>query len=343
MNDSAVTVKTTGDRWLLLIHQIPPKPDYFRVKVRRRLQRMGAVALKNSVYVLPNREQASEDFRWLLREIEAEGGEATLCEASFIEGMTTAQLVAVFTAERDAEYGQIGAAAQQLASGWSSTGERERASLEVDLGRLRRQLEEIKAIDYFQAGGAQAADRALRTVESRLSRPVHKASKGVEQMQGQVWVTRKDVYIDRIGCSAPSGRSCTISISRMPSSLGRKPLEWKPSYGGWYEATRMMAPAWRGAPTCSTNSTHPCADLSLQRGAYISGGLAGGGQTRCGSQDAEASYHHMGRSNGRRCLRGRSPEQTGSCAGAGVQRAAVECLDRGPQGGRTADPERSRL
>jgi hypothetical protein len=159
---------------------------------------MGAVALKNSVYVLPNREQASEDFRWLLREIEAEGGEATLCEASFIEGMTTAQLVAVFTAERDAEYGQIGAAAQQLASGWSSTGERDRASLEVELGRLRRQLEEIKAIDYFQAGGAQAADRALRTMESRLSRPVQKASKGVEQMQGQVWVTRKDVYIDRI-------------------------------------------------------------------------------------------------------------------------------------------------
>jgi DNA-binding transcriptional regulator PaaX len=39
--------------WLLLIHQIPPKPDYFRVKVRRRLDRLGSVALKNSVYVLP--------------------------------------------------------------------------------------------------------------------------------------------------------------------------------------------------------------------------------------------------------------------------------------------------
>ena len=40
-------------RWLLLIHQIRPKPDYFRVKIWRRLQRLGAVAIKNSVYVLP--------------------------------------------------------------------------------------------------------------------------------------------------------------------------------------------------------------------------------------------------------------------------------------------------
>ena len=44
-------------RWLLLIHQLPPKPDYFRVKVWRRLQRLGAVAIKNSVYVLPKNEQ----------------------------------------------------------------------------------------------------------------------------------------------------------------------------------------------------------------------------------------------------------------------------------------------
>jgi len=67
--------------WLLFIHQIPPKPDYFRVKVRRRLQRIGAVPLKNSVYLLPAKEETMEDFQWLLREVRAEGGEATLCRA----------------------------------------------------------------------------------------------------------------------------------------------------------------------------------------------------------------------------------------------------------------------
>src|SRR5213082_3396503 len=56
-------------RWLLLIHQIPPKPDYLRVKIGRRLQRVGAVAIKNSVYALPATPAAFEDFRWIVREI----------------------------------------------------------------------------------------------------------------------------------------------------------------------------------------------------------------------------------------------------------------------------------
>src|SRR5450432_1479418 len=56
-------------RWLLLIHQIPPKPAYFRAKVGRGLQRVGAVAIKNSVYALPMNEQTQEDFQWVAREI----------------------------------------------------------------------------------------------------------------------------------------------------------------------------------------------------------------------------------------------------------------------------------
>jgi len=58
-------------QWLLLIHQIPPKPDYFRVKVGRRLRRIGARLLKNSVYILPRSDEALEDFQWLAREIVA--------------------------------------------------------------------------------------------------------------------------------------------------------------------------------------------------------------------------------------------------------------------------------
>jgi hypothetical protein len=82
--------------WLLLIHRLPPEPAYLRVKVRRRLQRIGARLVKNSVYVLPQSEDALEDFQWLAREIEAEGGEAMVCEASFVAGITDDDLVALF-------------------------------------------------------------------------------------------------------------------------------------------------------------------------------------------------------------------------------------------------------
>jgi hypothetical protein len=204
MNDSTDTVKTLrslSNRWLLLIHQIPPKPDYFRVKVRRRLQRMGAVALKNSVYVLPHREEALEDFRWLLREIVADGGEATLCEAQIVEGITQTELEAMFAAERDVEYAEIIVGAQRLVSRGDvppEVGGRP-SEAEVELGRLRRRLEEIQAIDFFGAPGRRAAERAIASVEARLNRqPAGKAQRGGVEMRGHTWVTRRNVYVDRI-------------------------------------------------------------------------------------------------------------------------------------------------
>jgi len=78
--------------WLLMIHQLPPKPAYFRVKVWRQLQGKGAVALKNSVYALPLSEETREDFQWMLRQIIAGGGEASVVEAQFVEGLTDGEL-----------------------------------------------------------------------------------------------------------------------------------------------------------------------------------------------------------------------------------------------------------
>jgi hypothetical protein len=206
MNDSTVTVKGgrhPAGKWLLLIHQIPPKPDYFRVKVRRRLQRMGAVALKNSVYVLPSRDDALEDFRWLLREIVAEGGEATLCEAELVEGITRAELEGMFAAEREAEYAALVTAAQGLANPGDALGDDARtAGIEPEVGRLRQRMDEIGALDFFGATGRRGAERAIATLEARLRRPREaaggSAQRGGNEMQGHTWVTRRDVYIDRI-------------------------------------------------------------------------------------------------------------------------------------------------
>src|SRR5687767_14091650 len=102
MNDSTeTTAQALGGarRWLLLIHSLPPKPDYLRVKVRRRLQRIGAAALKSSVYVLPNTEEAREDFEWLLEEIRTEGGQAFLCVADFVGGLDDAAVAALLGEE----------------------------------------------------------------------------------------------------------------------------------------------------------------------------------------------------------------------------------------------------
>src|SRR2546426_5033772 len=112
MIDSNESLAATP-RWLLLIHQVPPKPDYARVKVRRRLHSIGAVPLKRTVYALPASDQSREDFEWLAREIAELGGEATVCEGSFLEPETGARLIAAQRAERSGEYGEIAASAQR--------------------------------------------------------------------------------------------------------------------------------------------------------------------------------------------------------------------------------------
>jgi hypothetical protein len=92
---------------MLLIHQLPPKPTNLRVGTWRKLQKLGAVSIKNSVYVLPFNEKTHEDFQWLKQEIEVAGGEATVFRAGAVEGATDDEIVAAFRKARDEDYAKL--------------------------------------------------------------------------------------------------------------------------------------------------------------------------------------------------------------------------------------------
>jgi len=168
-------------RWLLLMHQLPPKPDYFRVKIWRRLQGLGAVAIKNSVYALPFSPQAFEDFQWLRKEITAGGGEASVCRATFVDGLADPQIEALFRTARDAEYADLTRAAENVDS-------------MAEIARLERRLRDVTALDHFDAGGRKAAEAALAGLKARTT------SRGKREKvpMKRTWVTRPDVHVDRI-------------------------------------------------------------------------------------------------------------------------------------------------
>ena len=201
-----------GNPWLLLIHQLPPKPPYLRVKVWRRLQALGAVPVKNSVYVLPNTDGAREDFEWLLREVHKEGGDASLCEARLVDGLTDEAVRALFTTAREADYRSLGADVRKLAhealpSRARSLSDEARARVEAVLVRFRKRLAEIVAIDFFAAPGRQAVEGLIAGLEQRLApsrpegaRPAARRLR-VDDVQKRVWATRTDIHIDRIACA----------------------------------------------------------------------------------------------------------------------------------------------
>src|SRR5262245_17764043 len=99
--------ETSTPTWLLLIHQVPTSPPYLRVKIWRRLQKIGAVAVKGSVYALPRSDESVEDFHWVAREIMESGGDAFVCEATFIEGMTNDALIGLFRKARETDYEEV--------------------------------------------------------------------------------------------------------------------------------------------------------------------------------------------------------------------------------------------
>ncbi len=190
------------ERWMLLIHQIPPQPNYLRVKVGRRLQRLGAVAIKNSVYALPGSDQAQEDLQWVLREIVDSGGDGSICAARFVDGLTNAQIEALFNTARDADYAAILTEARAAAVDGADVD----TSAAALLTRLRRRLAGVAAIDFFGASGRLAAETAVREVAQRLQageeagarRSAHGGTSRLDLSGGRIWVTRRGIHVDRM-------------------------------------------------------------------------------------------------------------------------------------------------
>lgn len=195
--------------WLLCIHNIPPKPPYLRAKVARRLSALGAVAVKNSVYALPDQEAQRDGLVWLSKEIEQGGGKAFVCKASFdgIEGggYSDAHIRQLFVDAREADYRNLAAEYQPMLDALASPDTDEEIEKQVREwnGQLRVRYEEILDIDFFGASGRGAIETMLSTFGAWLAN--YERHGAVEQapfdpavFKDRVWVTRPGVHVDRI-------------------------------------------------------------------------------------------------------------------------------------------------
>jgi hypothetical protein len=190
------TAPATG--WFLLAHQLPAGAAYLRVKIWRQLREAGAVALKNSLYVLPRTDETRDAFLHLLRQIEQGGGEGALCEAKFVAGLRDGQIETLFNTARDADYQALAKSLRAQASRRTKNRETE---LKLKLQKGRQQLAQIVKIDFFDAGGRQAVEAVLSQLEhSLIARTDGKAftHAAMPSLRGRTWVTRRDMHVDRI-------------------------------------------------------------------------------------------------------------------------------------------------
>ena len=194
--------------WLLLAHQLPSRASNARVKTWRRLQQIGAVPARNSVYVLPNTDQCREDFEWMRAEIVALGGEATVFLAESLSPEGHEAIVRSFRDAREADYRALKADADRA---WSAAGGRRSASassrerLVRTVRALRDRLAAIQRIDFCQASGQPEAETAIARMEAKVmthtqaqrQRPA-KGAEGREIFTKRRWVTRPRPGVDRM-------------------------------------------------------------------------------------------------------------------------------------------------
>ena len=198
--------------WLLCIHNIPPKPSYLRAKAARRLAALGAVPLKNAVYLLPDGERQRDALLWLTRDIEEGGGRAFVCGAGFNLGenfMTDTQVKSLFIEARETQYRVLLAEAQPVFETLKNpheSDEQHRQEVAAWLAQLRAQFEAVVALDFFGASGREAVEGVLAGTERWLrlatnGEPLpaqNKETLNLQQYQKRTWVTRPGVHVDRI-------------------------------------------------------------------------------------------------------------------------------------------------
>ena len=182
--------------WLLILFQLPARPAYMRVKIGRKLQVLGAVPIKNAAYALPLNDAAIRAFAELHQEVTENGGEALVCEARFLEGLSDKDARALFDEARDADYEELVRDARALMKSGAVS--------PAEARRLHKRREAIAKIDFFSAHGRQAADSALAELDGRIAKhpdvsrtePAPAVPRG--ELKNRVWVTRRDIHVDRI-------------------------------------------------------------------------------------------------------------------------------------------------
>ena len=203
-------------KWLTLLMSLPPTPTRHRVGVWRKLQRMGAVKLRGSAWILPETSETAELFQWLVQEIQSFRGEATLLRVDRIETMREDQVAALFHKARAADYEIVVRGCRHVAAQIDRLKSAHRGSIpqvRARLDALKRELDRIRSIDYLDSPAGQktralweGTAKRLRAIEVKPSTPHQRRAE--LPPSGSTWVTRPRPHIDRIASAWLIKRFC---------------------------------------------------------------------------------------------------------------------------------------
>jgi hypothetical protein len=288
--------------WLLLVHQLPAHPSNLRVHIWRRLQQVGAVSLRNSLYVLPDVPEAREDFDWIRAEIVSRGGQVSVLAAAAVDGYTDDELREAFRAARAAEFDALIHEIGLLAKRAGQRGRRPaRDAVRRDVAKLRERLQALNARDYFRSPRAADAHRAMEQLESQLaSEPSSATTERLDPrfFKRRVWLTRPRPGIDRMASAWLIRRfvaaDATFAFGSLPAVDGQLPFDMPDVEFGHQDSDctyETLVRRFGIADAAAVRIGHIVHDLDLKEARYGLPETATIGRLVEGLRDAGTSDH----------------------------------------------------
>ncbi len=181
--------------WLILLYTLPAKQASTRLSVWRQLKRLGAISLKTSAFILPDRPEHEESFQWLAQSVRQNAGDATLLRAAQIDTLSDREVIDLFQETRASDYREILDSIKTLRPAKS----RKTAPDAAEVERLKSRYQAVRRIDFFDSPLAQEVANGLNSL---LPAPLGISPKGPKvkskNYQNRQWQTRPRPELDRV-------------------------------------------------------------------------------------------------------------------------------------------------
>ncbi|UCD36334.1 MAG: chromate resistance protein [Nitrospiraceae bacterium] len=201
--------------WLLVFYRVPAKPVSTRMKIWRKLNKVGALQLKGAVYILPYGEEHYEFCQWLMAEVSAMGGEGDFVATDRLEMLGNSEIAGLFAQQREADYRRIEKGLHEMEVRINSVKKGGRINsvdgLREELAGYVNELEDIGKIDYFPSHARRDVESKLTLISEELKKITVHGKREVavpskisiprmdrKNFQGRTWITRKNPFIDRM-------------------------------------------------------------------------------------------------------------------------------------------------
>jgi hypothetical protein len=189
--------------WLLFLLTVQGPQGALRMRLWRTLKALGTAVLRDGAYLLPNRPALLESLRALEEEVAAAEGSVQLLELDARDAKQQQEFEALF--DRTADYqkllGEIRDTRKKLAA-------TDAGAIGTAAGRLRRELENLVAADFFPGSASAQATLALEDFLADANAILapdepHSVQAQVQRLdirkyQRRVWATRTHPWVDRL-------------------------------------------------------------------------------------------------------------------------------------------------